>query len=67
MCVWEMVIQLPARGKGNIHLTMVFKMSMLKKVVIYNSQYAPNLTSNLFCVRAVASKGNTVKLELQSP
>jgi len=50
-----------ALGRGNIHFTMVFKMSKPKKATMYNALYVPKLACNLFSVKAVATKGNTVK------
>ena len=50
-----------AFGKGNIHFTMVFKMSKPKKVTKHNVLYVPKLACNLFSMRAAAAKGNTVK------
>ena len=44
-----------AFGKGNIHFTMVFKMSKPKKVTICNALYVPKLACNLFSVRAAVS------------
>ena len=50
-----------AFAKGNIHFTMVFRMSKPKKITMHNVLYVPKLACNLFSVRAAAAKGNTVK------
>jgi len=50
-----------ALGRGNIHFTMVFKMSKPNKATMYNALYVPKLACKLFSVRAAATKGNTVK------
>ena len=50
-----------AVGAGNVHLKMLFRISELKTSVMYRVLYVPELTCNLFSVRAAASKGNTVK------
>ena len=50
-----------AVGIGNIHLTMLFKVSEPKKSVMYKVLYVPQLSCNLFFVRAAASKGNFVR------
>ena len=50
-----------AIGVGNIHLQMVFKVSEPKKSVMYKVLYVPQLSCNLFSVRAAASKGNFVR------
>ena len=47
-----------AFGRGNIHFTIVFKMSKPKKVTMHN---VPKLACNLFSVRAAAANRNTVK------
>ena len=50
-----------AVGVGNIHLQMLFKVSEPKKSVMYKVLYVPQMSCNLFSVRAAASKGNFVK------
>uniref|UniRef100_A0A1X7UUR0 CCHC-type domain-containing protein n=1 Tax=Amphimedon queenslandica TaxID=400682 RepID=A0A1X7UUR0_AMPQE len=48
-------------GKGDIYLMMIFRSSDPKKVKGCNALYVPKLACNLLSVRAVISKGNTVK------
>ena len=50
-----------AHGYGNVYMKMKFDKRSSKKGVLYNVLYVPNLTSNLFSVRAAVTKGNTVK------
>ena len=50
-------------GKCNIQLTMLFKVSSLKRVTMFHVLYVPKLTCNLFLVRTAVSKGNYVKYE----
>ena len=50
-----------AFGKGDIHLTMLFKMSRPKGVVMHNALYVPKLACNLFSVRSATNRGNTIK------
>ena len=50
-----------AFGRGNVNLTMVFKISDPKKVTMCNALYVPKLACNLFSVRAAITKGKTVK------
>ena len=49
-----------AVGFGNIHLKMLFRVSQPKKSTMYRVLYVPQLSCNLFSVRAAASKGNFV-------
>ena len=53
-----------ALGAGNVHLKMLFKVSQPKMNVMYKVLYVPELTCNLFSVRAAAAKGNTVNFGL---
>ena len=48
-------------GRGNIHFTIIFKMSKPQKVTMHNALYVPKLACNLFSVREAAATGNTVK------
>ncbi len=50
-----------AIGVGNVHAEMMFKVSEPKKSVMYKVLYVPQLSCNLFSVRAAAFKGNFVK------
>ena len=50
-----------ALGTGEVHLQMQFNMSYTKKSIMYKVLYLPQLTCNLFSVRAAASKGNFIK------
>ena len=50
-----------AVGFGNIHLKMLFRVSQPKRSTMYRVLYVPQLSCNLFSVRAAASKGNFVK------
>ena len=50
-----------AVGVGNIHVRMLFKVSERKKSVMYKVLYVPQLSCNLFSVRAAASKGNLIR------
>ena len=50
-----------AVGIGNIHLKMLFKVSKPKNSVMYKVLYVPQLSCNLFSVRAAASNGNFVR------
>ena len=50
-----------AFGKGDIHLTMLFKMSQPKGVVMHNALYVLKLACNLFSVRLAANRQNTIK------
>ena len=50
-----------ALGVGDVHLSMLFKVSDPKKAVAHQVLYVPKLACNLFSVRAAASKGNIVK------
>lgn len=50
-----------AVGSGKVYVNMLFKVSDHKKAVLYNVLYVPNLTCNLFSVKAAVSKGNFVK------
>ena len=50
-----------ALGVGDVHLSMLFKMSKPKKAVVHQVLYVPKLACNLFSVRAAASRGNVVK------
>ena len=49
-----------AVGAGNVSLKMVFKVSQPKMNVMHEVLYVPELTCNLFSVRAAAVRGNTV-------
>ena len=51
-----------AVGIGNIHL-MMFNVREPKKSVMYKVLYVPQLSCNLFSVRAAASKGNLLDLD----
>ena len=53
-----------ALGAGNVHLKMLFKVSQPKMNVMYKVLYVPELTCNLFSVRAAAAKRNTVNFGL---
>ena len=50
-----------ALGVGNVHLSMLFKVSDPKKAVVHQVLYVPKLACNLFSVRAAAARGNVVK------
>ena len=50
-----------ALGVGDVHLSMLFKVSDPKKAVVHQVLYVPKLACNLFSVRAAASRGNVVK------
>lgn len=50
-----------AVGIGNVPLQMLFKDRNPMHAVLHGVLYVPKLTSNLFSVRAAATKGNTVK------
>ncbi len=50
-----------AIGIGNVHIEMLFKVSEPKKSVMYKVLYVPQLSCNLFSVRAAASKGNFIR------
>ena len=49
-----------ALGAGNVHVRMLFRVSESKMNIMYGVLYVPELTCNLFSVRAAAAKGNTV-------
>lgn len=53
-----------ALGVCDLKLKMLFKVSDPRQVELSGVLYVPKLTCNLFSVRAAASKGNTVKLEM---
>ena len=46
-----------AIGAGNVHLKMLFHVSQPKRNVMYSVLYVPELTCNLFSVRAATAKG----------
>ena len=50
-----------AFGTGNMHLKMLFEENLPKKSIMYKVLYVPQLTCNLFSVRAASSKGNFLK------
>ena len=50
-----------AFGTGNVHLNMLFKQNHPKKSIMYKVLHVPQLTCNLFSVRAASSKGNVLK------
>ena len=50
-----------AVGIGNVHVNMQFKVSQAKPCVIYHVLYVPELTCNLFSVRAATERGNHVR------
>ena len=47
-----------ALGVGNVHLNMLFKVSISKQAVMYNVLLVPKLACNLF---SAAGKGNVIK------
>lgn len=55
---WWQVVE--AAGVGTIQVEMLFKVSSSKRAVMY-VLHVPKLSCNLFSVRAVAKRGNTVK------
>jgi len=50
-----------AVGMGDVHVNMKFKVSQSKRCVIYHVLYVPELTCNLFSVRAAVQKGNHIR------
>ena len=48
-----------AIGKGNVHVNMLIE-GKVKRSVMYGVLYVPDLTCNLFSVRAATQKGNEV-------
>ena len=49
-----------ALRKGNIRFVMSFKTSEPKRITMYNALCVPQLASNLFSVRAMSAKGNSL-------
>ena len=50
-----------AIGIGKVHIDMEFKISNMKRFVMNNVLFVPNLTCNLFSVRAAVAMGNSIK------
>ena len=50
-----------AIGIRKVHIDMEFKISNKKRCVMHNVLFVPNLTCNLFSVRAAVAMGNSIK------
>ena len=50
-------------GSGRVQMNMPFSGSEAKRAVLYDVQYVPKLTFNLFSIRATVAKGNAVEFD----
>lgn len=53
-----------ALGSGRVRMNMLFQAAKHKKAVLYNVLCVPELTCNLFFVRASVAHGNAVEFGL---